>query len=151
MKTATEVEINQPLAAVWALVIDIEHSANVISAINDIEVVDKGNDNKVGFKWRETRTMMGKDATETMWISEILPESYYVVLAESHGTKYRSTIEVAAINASTTKLKMTFSGEPTTLVSKILSKLMMPFFKGSITKMLHQDLLDIKHHLENIQ
>lgn len=148
MQTHTTVIIDKPVLDVWLVVIDIENSVKFISAINSIEVLDRGEENKVGFKWRESRTMMGKEAFETMWISEVEPQKRYVVLAENHGTKYTSTIELEPLSNSQTKLSMTFAGQPVGLFAKLMSAIMMPFFKGSITKMLHQDLLDIKAYVE---
>ncbi|MDV8008132.1 hypothetical protein [Rhodococcus sp. IEGM 1318] len=44
----------------------------------------------VGTKWRETRKMMGKEATEDMWVTEVEAPSRTVVKANSHGMNYTS-------------------------------------------------------------
>ncbi|MBU2881362.1 SRPBCC family protein [Psychrosphaera sp. B3R10] len=149
MHTKTQITVNSNIEDVWQTITDIEHSSEVISSINSIEILKKGDSDKVGLTWRESRIMMGKEAFETMWISEISPNQYYVVLAESHKTKYRSVVSVTAISNDKTELTMEFTGEPQGAFTKILSTIMMPFFKGSLTKMLHQDLIDIKQYVEN--
>lgn len=149
MKIKTQITVNSNINNVWQTITDIEHSVDVISGINSIEVLKPGDDDKLGFTWREARTMMGKESFETMWISEIIPNDHYVVLAESHNTKYRSVMSVVANGDNETELYMEFSGEAQGFFTKLLSAIMMPLFKGSLTKMLHQDLIDIKQHVEN--
>ena len=70
MKTLTcSVEVNAPAARVWDLITDIEHAHEFIPGIKAIEILgDKKSG--LGLRWRETRVMFGKEATETLEITE---------------------------------------------------------------------------------
>ena len=147
MKVSTEVNINANRADVWNVIADIENSINVVSSINKIEVIDKPQNSLEGFKWKETRTMFGKEATETMWITESKENEYYQTRAESHGSVYISKLSLNESD-NLTELTMSFEGIPQTATAKILSFLMSPMIKSSMKKALAKDLGDIKKHLE---
>ena len=147
MKVSTEVNINANRADVWNVIADIENSINVVSSINKIEVIDKPQNSLEGFKWKETRTMFGKEATETMWITESKENEYYQTRAESHGSVYISKLSLNE-GDNLTELTMSFEGIPQTATAKILSFLMSPMIKNSMKKALAKDLGDIKKHLE---
>ncbi len=72
MEFEVQTQIGAPRERLSRVISDIEHSASVISAITRIDVLEKGTDGLLGFKWRETRTIFGKQAVETMWITEVL-------------------------------------------------------------------------------
>ena len=126
---------------------DIEGAKERIKGINEIEILSKVKTGK-GLKWKETRTMFGKSATEVMWITEYKQNQFYKVAAESHGTKYLSTYSFKELDSKTTEVTMTFSGTPVSLSSKVMS-LFSFAFKGSITKMLHADMEDLMKACES--
>jgi len=45
-----------------------------------IEVLEKPDAGFVGFKWKETRKMFGKEATEIMWITDSVENEYFSTL-----------------------------------------------------------------------
>ena len=92
--------------------------------------------------------MFGKEATETMWITEVEPNQYYLTRAESHGSVYITRLSVEEEN-SATRLTMSFTGKAQNLFVKIISIIMLPFLKKSMINMLQNDLQDIKAHLES--
>jgi hypothetical protein len=147
MKVSTEININANRNDVWEVITDIENSINVISSINNIEVIDKPQNSLDGLKWKETRTMFGKEATETMWITESKENEYYHTRAESHGSVYITKLSLNE-NDNFTKLIMSFEGIPQTATAKVISFLMSPMIKSSMKKALAKDLGDIKNHLE---
>ena len=147
MKISTSVTINAPKEKVWSVVTDIENSHNVINGIEKLEVLEKPDSGLVGFKWRETRTMFGKTATEVMWVTDVEENAYYDVRAESHGAVYLSKIHLREDDGKTV-LTMDFDARPQTIISKIMSFLMGFMFKGATKKALHQDLVDIKKSIE---
>ncbi|MGI9263993.1 MAG: SRPBCC family protein, partial [Gammaproteobacteria bacterium] len=69
MKVSTSIDIASPAENVWAVITDIENCVGRISSILDIEVLEKPETGFVGFKWKETRKMFGKEATEVMWVT----------------------------------------------------------------------------------
>ena len=147
MQTQASIVINSNKEQVWQAITDIENFHSVISAILKINILKKPEDGLVGLKWEETREMFGKEAMETMWITEAVENEYYCTRAENHGAIYLTRLSLQP-QGDATELTMTFSGEAETIVAKILSVLMGVFVKGSLKKALAKDLEDIKVHVE---
>ena len=91
MALQVHVDIDAPKNAVWHAISDIENAATNIDGIQKIEVLERPAAGLVGLKWKETRKMFGKEATETMWITEAVENDYYQAHAESCGCHYIST------------------------------------------------------------
>jgi carbon monoxide dehydrogenase subunit G len=134
-------DVAAPVDAVWAVITDLEASAARISAIDKVEVLTDG-PFAVGTRWRETRTMFGKQATEEMSVSAIDPGRSYTVVADSHGAHYESAFIVEPTDAGS-RLTMTFDGQATSAVGKVMSALTGWIFKGATTKALAKDLDEI--------
>ncbi len=147
MNLEVQTAINAPRAAVWNVITDIENAADTISGIEKIEILEKPATGLVGLKWRETRTLFGKTATEVMWITAAEENSFYDTRAESHGAVYTTRISLAE-QGGTTSIKMRFVGKPQTMVAKIMSLLMGWMFRGATQKALVQDLDDIRKAVE---
>lgn len=147
MRVTVETEIGAPLLEVWRLVTDIENAVATIKAIQKIEILERPQSGVVGLKWRETRTMFGKAATEVMWVTDAVEGSHYDTRAESHGSVYKTRVALENRNGRT-GLVMTFEGEPQTLGAKIMWGLTGFLFKGATRKALAKDLADIKAALE---
>jgi len=148
MELSASVEIEKPLEEVWKVITDFKNCPNFIKSIVNLEIIDQPKDTLVGFKWKETRVMFGKEATETMWITDSVENEYYQTRAESHGSIYRSGLTIERIGQFT-KLTMSFSSEATTFSAKLIGFLMGFMIKGSMNKAINKDLIDIKTYLES--
>lgn len=148
MSVEVAVTVDAPKSRVWRTVADIENAADTISAIERIEVLEKPHDGLLGLKWRETRTMYGKAATETMWISDVDDESYYVTEAQSHGSVYRTEVRVAE-EGGKTRLSMVFDAEAETFGARVMSAMMGFVVNRAVKKNLLQDLQDVKRAAES--
>ena len=146
MKLSASVEIEKPLEDVWKVITDFKNCSNYIKSIVNLEIIDQPKDTLVGFKWKETRVMFGKEATETMWITEYVENEYYQTRAESHGSIYISRLSIERIG-QITNLTMSFSTEAETFFVKLISLFMGFIIKGSMKKALTKDLIDIKTHM----
>ena len=124
----------------------LEHAPQRISGIVSVELLTDG-PMREGTRWKETRKMMGKEATETMWITRFDPPRCYVAEAESCGTHYVSTLSFEQAGGGT-RVTMSFEGRPVTLLAKLLSAPMGWMMKGAVRKMIAQDLADLGAHLE---
>jgi uncharacterized membrane protein len=144
MNTQESITINKPKEIIWNTIKDIENSASFINGINKIEIIEKPEDTLTGFKWKETRTMYGKEATEIMWITEAEENKYYQTRAESHGSIYVSKQTIDGVSENTSKLTMEFDGTPLTLGSKIMMFLSGKILEKSLRKTIAVDLEDIK-------
>ena len=148
MNVEVQVDISGIKEDVWKVITDIENSTDTIRGIKRIEVLEKPADSFVGLKWRETRTMFGKTATEVMWITDAVENQSYKTRAESHGAVYVTTLEVADAGENV-RLSMNFEGTPQTFGAKLMSALMGGMMKKSTEEALMQDLMDIKAKVEN--
>lgn len=148
MQVTAKVLINAAKHEVWRVITDIENAASRISGLQDVEILDRPAEGIVGLKWKETRTLFGKTATETMWITDSVENDYYDTEARSHGSIYRSKIRLSEQNGGT-GLVMEFGAEAESLVAKILSATMGFMFKGATQKALQQDLEDVKAAVES--
>ena len=147
MQVSTSIEISKPREDVWKAITDIQNSASMVSGILSVDVLEKPDSGFIGFKWKETRKMFGKEAAEVMWITDSVENEYYCTRTESHGSVYVTRISLGG-DGPHTKLTMAFSGEAQTKGAKILSFCMSGFMKGSMEKELYKDLTDIKNYVE---
>ena len=142
MKLKVSIDVPGSPGDVWAVISDIRGSVDVVTGIEEIEILNEPPSGLVDLKWRETRTFFGKKATEVMWITESVENRFYTTRAESHGAIYTSRIQLEA-TGNTTTLSFEFSGEAQTLGAKIASFIFAPMMNGSMRKALKQDLHDI--------
>lgn len=147
MKVEAQTHVDAPLEPVWKVITDIEGAGETIHAIEELEVLEKPESGLVGLKWRETRTVFGKTATETMWITEAVENDFYKTRAESHGCVYLTTLSVSEEEGGTL-LRMSLKGEAQTFGAKLMSAVFSVFFKGGMRKAIEQDLADIKATVE---
>ncbi|MDX1407878.1 MAG: SRPBCC family protein [Saprospiraceae bacterium] len=150
MQLSTSIDIHAPVEAVWNVVTNIEDAPNRIEAIESVEILERPEHGLVGLKWKEVRTLFGKQASEVMWVTDAEENRFYKTRAESHGAIYISTISVDEKNGVTT-LTMSFDGTPVTFGAKVMSALMGWMMKGATQKALAKDLEDIKEVVESAQ
>lgn len=147
MKAYVELEMNASKEAIWNVISDIENSEKHINAIMKIEVLEKPDD-MLGFKWRETRMMFGKEATEVMWITDYEENKYYKTRAESHGAVYISTLTIKELGDSCI-LGMGFEGVAVSFLGKAMNVIFGKMMMKSTEKALSVDLEDIKKKVED--
>ncbi len=147
MTIEVDVTIDGSKAAVWTVITDIENAAANISGIEQVLVLEKPESGLVGLRWRETRTLFGKTATEDMWITDAATNEFYATRAESHGCVYISTLNISG-NDETCTLTMRHQTKPQTFAAKLLSLPMGLVFRGALRNAMLQDLKDIKAVVE---
>jgi len=147
MIVKAQVTINGSRESIWSVVTDIENAPKTISGIENVEVLEKPESGLVGLKWRETRTLFGKTATEEMWITEAAENDFYKTRAESHGVIYVSTVGISEQDDGIS-LTMAHESIPQGFVARLLSIPMGFVFKGAMKKAFLQDLNDIKARVE---
>ena len=148
MKFEAKTHISGTKEAVWQVITNIDESVKNIGAIQEIEVLERPPSGIVGLKWRETRTMFGREATEVMWITDSKENDYYQTRAESHGAIYVSKLQIVQ-SGDGVDLTMSFDGQAQTFMAKIMSVIPGILFKSATEKALLQDLEDIKSTVEN--
>ncbi|HBR97974.1 MAG TPA: hypothetical protein DD979_11435 [Gammaproteobacteria bacterium] len=148
MKINTSIHINASRDQVWQHITDIDRAADMLSAVEEIEVLERPEAGLVGLKWRETRTLFGKTATEVMWITHASAPDFYDTRAESHGMIYRSSLRLRE-EGEGTRLRMGIAGEAQSWGTRIMAVLMGMLFKRATYKAIKRDLADIKAAVES--
>jgi hypothetical protein len=148
MIVETKVTIKGSRVAIWAAIKDIENSAEMISGIEKIEILERPAKGLVGLRWRETRMYFGKPATVEKRITEATENEFYKTRAESDGFVFLSTMRMTESGDGVT-LTSSHDSRPQGLVAKLKS-IPMPLFKGVVKKALLQDLNDIKSAIEKV-
>jgi uncharacterized membrane protein len=139
------ISIQAPVENVFDLASDIATCQRWSKSITNIEMMTDG-PMKVGTKWRETRVMMGKPATETLEITSMRPNEHYTIGCESMGSKF-STDMVFTSAGQGTQVTVEMKCQPYTLGARLLSP-MSALFMGMIRKCLRDDLTDLKRVAE---
>ena len=139
---SVERAVAAPPSVVWGIITDLDRSAGVIASITAIERIDEGTGFGVGTRWRETRTLFGRQATEVLEVTAIEDGRSYTVEADSRGAHYRSVLSVEPDGAGS-RLSMSFEAEPSGTVAKLMAATIGRLFEGSTRKALKQDLDDI--------
>jgi len=147
MLIEVQVAIAGSKEAVWAKITDIVNASKTISGIQKVEILEKPPIGIVGLKWRETRKLFGKTATEVMWITDAVENEFYKTRAESHGFIYECKFRIAEQDGKSV-LTMTHDGKPQAVMAKVLSKLLGFMLKGAMKKAILKDLNDIKSAVE---
>ncbi|MDF1566827.1 MAG: SRPBCC family protein [Spirochaetaceae bacterium] len=137
MNSRAEIEINASPEKVWNVVTDIENSPNVIKGINSVDVLERPRTGLNGLKWKETRVLFGKEATEVMWITHSEENAFYQTRAESRGAVYISTVPA-----------MEFRSELRTLGARIMGVVFAGMMRKAATKAFEEDLRNIKNYIE---
>jgi carbon monoxide dehydrogenase subunit G len=132
-----------PAPAVWAIVADVANSGRVVSAIDAIEMVAGPSPVEVGTVWRETRTMLGRRATEEMTVYAVDPGRSYTVRAHSGGMEIESTITVAPDGEADSTVTIALGARSTSTASRLLGATVGRAFAGATRNALEQDLADI--------
>jgi len=121
-----------------------------VDDIQGIEKVELLTDGPVGVgtRFRETRVMFGKEATEEMEVTSFEPGKGWTLEAESCGAHYRTCIRFVP-DGGGTRVDWEMTSRAVTLGGKIFGCLGF-FFTGTMKKCLARDLADLKQACESL-
>lgn len=141
------IDIKQHVAApadvVWQMITDIEHCPQLISGIQSVQRLDDGEGFGVGTRWRETRVMFGRSASEEMTVTAVDPGRSYTTEAHHGKAHYTSVMSVEPTGDDTCVLSMLFDAETTGMLNKTLGAVVGRLMFSSTRKLMQQDLADI--------
>src|SRR3712207_9171600 len=103
--------VSAPVERVWALATDLEGAPRVVRGIEAVEVLTPGPFG-VGTRWRETRGMFGRSATEEMTVTAVEPHRSYSTDASGPGVRDVSTFTFAPAAGGGTDVTAPFGGRP---------------------------------------
>jgi carbon monoxide dehydrogenase subunit G len=135
--------VNAPATVVWRIITDLEGSVDTISGIEKIEMLSGDASFGVGTKWRETRTMFGRKATEEMTVTDVTEGEFYVVVARPQGANYRTVMSILPTGETACTVSMEFGANPKGKVTRFMGATMGKVFEGATRKALAADLDDI--------
>ncbi|MBM80810.1 MAG: polyketide cyclase/dehydrase [Planctomycetaceae bacterium] len=121
---------------------DLDNASQNVRGIEKMELLTEGPVG-IGTRFRETRIMMGKEATEDMEITEFQPGELYAHEAQSHGCHYISTYRFDPAG-EITRVSMAFEGRALSILSKIISGALGWMMTGMMRKCILEDLNDLK-------
>lgn len=130
--------VNANRDEVFRVLADLHNAPENIQGIEELEILTDGPIG-VGTRFRETRTMFGKLASEELVITAFDPPQSYVVECDSGGAHYRTEFLLIPDIAGT-HLRVVCDATPQTL----LARLLLPLVKltGDITSKCIESVLD---------
>ncbi len=146
MHYQSERKIGRPRAEVFRAFTDLERVPTRVEGIERLEVLTEG-PMQVGTRFRETRKMFGREATEEMTVTEFTELRGYVATAESCGARYRAeyTFDDAADG---TKVSFTFEAKPVTFMAKVMTPITGPLARRMMKKCFEKDMDDLTAAIE---
>jgi hypothetical protein len=145
MKISVEARSQAPPEILYATHMDIAHWPDFINGIDKVELLSEGPVG-VGTKLRETRTMLGRPATEVMTIAALDPPRRTILTADSHGAHYVTTVAFLP-DGSGSRVIFDFEATPQTFAARVMS-LFTVFFVSGLRKMLRSDVEDLVREAE---
>ncbi|MFE4197237.1 SRPBCC family protein [Paenarthrobacter sp. NPDC056912] len=142
--------INATPEKVWAVISDIPGSAGTLSGIDAIQMLSEGPYGE-GTRWKETRTMMGRQETVEMWVSQTDPHRSTTIKALQGGADYTSRFTLSERDGGT-DLTLTFGADiiNPTAFSKITMALFGKIGMSMTRKALSKDLAEIAAKAESL-
>jgi hypothetical protein len=147
MRVEAQITIKADKTAIWSVITNIRGTAEIISGVKKIEILNEPANGLVGVKWRETRMYFGKPAAIDKWVTDAVENKFYKTRAEMDGFIFSNTM---TLSDDGDNIILTSSHETKSqgIIAKIKS-LPMIFFRGMLKKAILQDLNDIKTAVEN--
>jgi len=134
--------IESPADVVFDVATDLAHAAEHVRGIEKIELLTDGPVG-VGTRWRETRRMMGREATETIEIVAFERPKSYTAGCESCGNYIELTFRFEPDGAAT-NLTLDVRMESRTLFAKLMSPVGNALFGKTMRQCMDDDLEDLK-------
>jgi len=147
-KISLSKSLNAPVERVFQAFTDFERAADRIDAIQGLEVLTEGPVG-VGTRFRETRIVFKKEATEEMLITGFDAPNSYTVGCESCGAVFETVYRFApeGPGGAATRVEVDFVAKPVTLLAKLMSPLSLLMIK-SCGKAMEQDMEDLRRVVE---
>lgn len=140
--------VDAPTDAVWRVLTHVEGFEAVLSGVTHVERL-AGVGYAIGTRWRETRTVMGREASEELEVVGIDDGRSTMLAAESNGLAHRTEFTLEPVRSAGggdgTLLRMRFSGtyvSPSWL-QRAMAKLTSGIGMRVTRTMMQRDLDDI--------
>ena len=142
----TTKRIEAPQAAVFGVFSDLDRAEDRLSGVVRLERLTDGPVGK-GTRFRETRVMFKKEATEVLEITDFEPPQRYTVGCESCGCLYTTTFHFVP-NGNVTDVEVEMEARPVSFMAKLTAPLMGLMFSKAMQKCFDKDLEELKQAAE---
>jgi hypothetical protein len=133
--------IAAPVADTFALFTDLEGYPGRVKGITRVEKLTPGPVG-VGTKYKETRVVFKREATETFEFTAFEPNKRLEMVANSCGAVYRCETRFSPEGAGT-RVDITFDARPVSFFAKLLSPLAR-LMMGTMRRCVEEDLNDLE-------
>lgn len=146
-KVRVSSEVKAPVDQVFRLFTDIEHAAEHVSGIKKIGIMSTGPIN-LGFRWCETREVLGRLDDAEMEITSFEPNRTYTVTHQKGGVRIDTIFTFEPVPAGT-KVSIEFELSSQGLPPGLLVPLEWAI-GGKVRHVLSDDLADLKASIEHV-
>ncbi|MBL8746868.1 MAG: SRPBCC family protein [Phycisphaerae bacterium] len=129
--------VNAPIERAYAVLTELDRATERIPNIKRLEVLTPGPVGR-GTRFRETRMMFGKEATETLEITDVQPGRSITFEAGSCGARFSTTFTLTR-EGSGTLIEQVTSCTPVSFLARLMTPLSMLMMKP-MKKMMQADL-----------
>ena len=140
MRFACEVEVAAPPGRTFEVFTDVPGAPGRVSGIKKVELLTPAPVG-AGTRWRETRILFGREATETMWFSVFEPLRRVVVESDSCGARMTCTFAFEP-TAGGTRVRLQMATRALTWTAWFFAPLGV-LFTGVARKMMKKDLEEL--------
>lgn len=137
--------VNAPIEQVFEMLTQLERAPERMPSIKKLEVLTSGPFGR-GTKFRETRVMFGREATETMEVTDFQPGRSMTISATSCGSRFDTVFNLSRDGRGTIIEQIT-SWRAVTLFARLMSP-MSVLMTGMMRKMMQKDLDDAAASIE---
>jgi peptide subunit release factor 1 (eRF1) len=148
MRLVLEETIAAPKRTVFDVFTDLGKAPERIEGITKLEVLGGGPVGK-GTRFRETRVMFGKEATEEMEITGFEAPDRYTVEGYSCGARFFTEYTFEG-GQRETKVTMTMVTKNETLFAKVMGPIMGLMMSGAMKKAMAKDHAELRRACEEL-
>ncbi|MEO1614269.1 MAG: SRPBCC family protein [Planctomycetota bacterium] len=137
--------VDAPIEQVFDVFSNFRDAADRVEGIKRVEMITDGPIG-LGSRFRETRVMFGREATEEMEITRFQPNKEYVVEAESCGAHFQTVFRFRP-EGDQTSVEMEMTTRAITVMAKLMSPLSF-MMAGTMKKCVLDDIRQLKQYCE---
>ncbi len=131
--TATR-RIDAPVDVVFRTVAHVEQFSQAVPHVLRVEFLSEAKSG-VGARFRETRTMMGREASTELEVTEYVENARVRIVSEAGGALW-DTVFTTVPDGAATALTMVMDAQPRSLSARMT----LPFIIGAVRRAVEQDM-----------
>ena len=134
--------IDAPADVVFRTVAQVEQFSQAVPGILRVEFLSEVKSG-VGARFRETRMMLGREASTELEVTEYVQNERVRIVSEAGGALWDTVFSVAA-DGGGTELKMVMDARPLTMSARMT----VPLILGTVQKAVEEDMDAVKSFCE---